>query len=132
MGLEFQTSEAQQKATVEVVIDDTTLVATAPKQAALLRLALSENGSAVSMTKANLDFTYSCLDQAGRDYIESRLNDPDDNLDVGWIVEILTPALIKEFTGRPTQSSSASTGRRRPTKKASTGISHSRASTRVG
>lgn len=107
--------------------DPHVLWATRPKKAILMNLAkmAEADDEAVLMGLFDLYLT-SVLDEASRDYVQARLDDPTDLLDIDFI-EPLNQSLVGRWYGRPTGSRPASAPSQRRTGKGSTVRSRSRA-----
>lgn len=130
--LAFTTNKQQQRASTTFTLDGVEYTARAPKQGAMLRLANAADGEPLEQANAGLAYIFAALDTEGRDLMKSRLDDPDDDLDVEFLLTDILGGLVEEFVERPTTSPSRSTGRRSPTKRRSTGTSASPELTAAG
>jgi len=131
--MEFTTNKQQNRATATLTLDGVEYTVRAPKQGAIVRLASAATANSwLEQVNAGLGFVWSCLDPKDRVVLQARVDDPDDDLDLDFLVEDVLGKLIEEFVARPTTSSSASTRRRSPTKKRSTGTSPSTGLTAAG
>lgn len=125
------TSRASTEAveTLEFEFDGVLLYAKRPKYAALLDLADVADRTPVEQVTAALDFVDQCLVADSRDYLNDRLRDPDDSLELTDLSELLQ-WITEEFTARPTMPPTPSRPPSRATGKRSTGRARPKASTR--
>jgi hypothetical protein len=109
-----------------------TLWARRPKDVQLTYLMSKMTGrraGTLAAAGSYLDFFMSVLDDDAADIIEERILDPDDDFEIDDVQEILE-GLMEQWSGRPTRSSSGSTGSPPPTGPRSTGPARVKASKR--
>lgn len=108
---EFNTAVKNRKReSLTFKIDGQEITSFRPKDGQIAFLMSGTIGRGVSESEgiaAILDFFTSTLDEKSRDYIESRLLDGEDDFDFDEATAIVR-WLIKEWSGRPTMSSSDS------------------------
>lgn len=124
------TSKAQTaRKVVEFEFDGVLLYAQQPKFATMLDLADLVDSGPVEQVHGAVDFIEQCLVPDSRDYIFNRLHDPDDNLEITDLTELMQ-WVTEEFTARPTMPPAPSRPPSPRTGKPSTGRSRSTASRR--
>lgn len=104
----FSTSvKTNTDAPVEFMLDDRRIEALRPKSAIFGETihGLTSSKSVSDQVINAIRFLEGCLKPADRDWIAKRLRDPDDDLDVEEVMEIIN-FLMTEFSGRPTESQS--------------------------
>lgn len=135
--MEFSTTptdDTPDEDTRPLVLDADEFTLHKPKQSLIFNFATSDTGSGMEQTRTGMALMYGCLDPPDRARLKERLDDPDDRLDMDFLIATVIPAVIGEFIAppRPTGKPSASTRRRASTRKRSTGASPSTESTLAG
>lgn len=105
-ALAFETAK-RRRDTITFTLDGDTYHFTPPKKAGMV-LEVSEGGNEV---KALFDWLDDGLPTEEAEYLENRLRDPDDDLDVDTLTEVVA-GLLEKVSGRPTRPSRASRRRR--------------------
>ena len=113
------------------VLDGTEYVIQAPKNAQLAFLSASAAASRNTNDRvaAILDFLEAALVSPGDEMLRHRLLDPNDDLDLEDVMEIIEWAM-EEWTGRPPTSANGSSPRRLPVGRPSKAIASGKGSTR--
>lgn len=115
---------------VEIKIDDRVVKIMPVNEGALAMLLASDAAPLHQKISANLNFFFSILrDGRDVDYFKSRLYDRVDSFGTDTVVDIVE-AVLEEWSGDPTQSSSDSTGSPDSTGATSTESAPRKASTR--
>jgi hypothetical protein len=110
--------------------DDTQLYAYPPGEGQLvLLMGLTGNQNPVALASTVLDVFWELMTEDTARVLKRRLNDRSDPFGIQDVMHIIE-WLIEEVTGRPTQSSSASTPSRTTSGRRSTATARQRASTR--
>lgn len=101
MGLEFTTAKRRREAVI-FTLDDREFSFNPPKSAAMLMPVIDAEGTDDRvMLKASFDWLGSGLSEEDTAFILSRLRDPEDDLDIDMVGELIR-GLSEEIAGRPT------------------------------
>ena len=100
MGLEFTTAKRRVQP-ITFTLDGREFSFTPPKSAVMVLPVLDKSANDADMVRATFDWLGAGLPEEDVQYLMDRLKDPEDDLDIDQIGEVIE-ALGEEIAGRPT------------------------------